>query len=342
MDSRVFRQDFYYRRGVRAAACVLACLLVALLWACLDPGQEADRQWIARGLLVPVVVAALCFGLRGGLGLATACSLALVVLYGQDTGWSQLMDLGLLLSLGWLAGWLMERHRLMGAKQRANQRLTDLGRAAASVSHELRNPLGIIGGYAEVLALDGQLNSRQVQSVQIILGQVERMRSLLAEVREYAMPMEIKPLRLNLHEVVQEVMELMGPAAREARVRLVDEPWPPAPWVEADPGRLQQLMCNLVHNALQASRPGGQVWLATRGGEQAAVLEIIDQGDGLTRSEVAQIFTPFYTTKKNGTGLGLPICQRIAQAHGGDLELSGAPGKGAKARLTLPLAIAPG
>jgi len=329
-------------RRLGLAACALACLVVWVLWSILDTSQELARQWITRALWLPLGVAALCFGLRGGLALATAGSLALVALYGPRLGWPQAMDLGLLWSLGLLAGWLVNRHRRSQAWHRANQRLAELGRAAASVSHELKNPLNVIGGYAEILLADHMLNQPQNQQVRIILSQVERMRGLLDEVREYAMPVEARPVYLDLHEAVAEALELLSPAARKARVRLVDEPRPPTPWVLADPGRLQQVLGNLVHNALQASRAGGQVWLVTQQKDGWAMLEVIDQGEGLTKSEAIKVFKPFYTTKAKGTGLGLPICQRIAQAHGGRLELCGVPGKGATARLVLPLAGAPG
>ncbi|MCF8035106.1 MAG: HAMP domain-containing histidine kinase [Desulfarculaceae bacterium] len=324
----------------RLLACGVCCLLVAVLWSCLDLDQETGRQWISRALWLPLAVAAACFGLRGGLALATAGSLALVALYGPRTGWPQIMELTMMWALGLMAGWLVERHRGSEARQRANQRFTELGRATTSVSHELKNPLSIIGGYSEILASDPSLKPRQTQQLKIILGQVERMRGLLDEVREYALPLELKTRLLDLHEVALEVLELMGPASRRARVRLVDEPWPPAPRVVADPGRLQELLGNLVQNALQASRPGGQVWLITRAEGDWGMLEVVDQGEGLTREEASRIFQPFYTTKKEGTGLGLPICQRIAEAHHGRLELSGSPGKGATARLSLPLAPA--
>ncbi len=329
-------------RGLRLAACALACLAVWVLWGSLDTSHESARQWITRALWLPLGVAAVCFGLRGGLALATAASLALVALYGRRLGWPQAVDLGMLWTLGLLAGWLVERHRRSQAWQRANQRLAELGRAAASVSHELKSPLNVIGGYAEILLDDHMLNQPQNQQVKIILGQVERMRGLLDEVREYALPVEVRPVYLDLHEAVVEALELLGPAARKVRVRLVDEPRPPAPWVLADPARLQQVLGNLVHNALQASQAGGQVWLVTQQTEGYAMLEVIDQGEGLTKSEAIKVFKPFYTTKAKGTGLGLPICQRIVKAHGGRLELCGAPGKGATARLVLPLAGEPG
>lgn len=331
----------FSRRGLRLLLCALSCVLVAALWSSLDPSQESSRQWISRSLWLPLAVAAACFGLRGGLALAGAGSLALVALYGPLTGWPQIMELAMMWALGFMAGWLVDRHQASEARQRANQRFTELGRATTTVSHELKNPLGIIGGYAEVLVTDPLLNASQTQQLRIILGQVERMRGLLEEVREYSLPLELSLMPLDLHSLVQEVLELMGPAARQARVRLVDEPWPPAPQVQGDPGRLQQLVSNLVQNALQASRPGGQVWLSTKGEGGFGLLEVIDQGEGLTREEASRIFTPFYTTKKDGTGLGLPICQRIAEAHGGCLEISGTPGKGATARLSLPLAYAP-
>ncbi|MCB2227846.1 MAG: HAMP domain-containing histidine kinase [Desulfarculaceae bacterium] len=321
--------------------CALSCVLVAVLWSSLDPAQESSRQWISRSLWLPLAVVAACFGLRGGLALAGAGSLALVALYGPLTGWPQLMDLAMMWALGFLAGWLVDRHQSAEERQRANQRFTELGRATTTVSHELKNPLGIIGNYAELLAGDPALNAKQNQQLGIILGQVERMRGLLEEVREYSLPLELALMPMDLHALVREVLELMGPASRRVRVRLVDEPWPPAPRVQGDPARLQQLISNLVQNALQASRPGGQVWLSTKEEDGAALLEVIDQGEGLTREEASRIFTPFYTTKKDGTGLGLPICRRIAEAHGGSLELKGVPGKGATARLSLPLAYDP-
>lgn len=238
-------------------------------------------------------------------------------------------------------------------RSRHAQRLQDLGAMSAMIAHEVKNPLGAIRGVAQVLA--GECNrADQHEGLEVILREVDRLTMLLDEVLGVARAelRERKPV--NIHRVLDRVVDLLrrdiGDPTREPFVAEYD---PSLPEVAGSEDQLVQLFFNLVKNGLEASPPGVPVTVRTRlsptrlvlggaklGGARMLVVTVIDRGPGILPEHRARLFTPFFTTKRHGTGLGLALCARIVEEHGGEIRFPEVRRGGTRVEVYLPFANA--
>jgi len=157
---------------------------------------------------------------------------------------------------------------------------------------------------------------------------------------DFSRPLELHRQTLDLRDLAERTLEVAAPLAESSQVRLVSDLEDSLPALEADPQRLQQALINLINNAVQASPPQGEVSLDAWRQSEDVVLAVSDQGEGVSPAERGQILQPFFTTKKEGTGLGLPVVSKVAEAHGGRLEIGDNHPHGAVFRLVLPLKAA--
>ena len=233
-------------------------------------------------------------------------------------------------------------------QMRRADRFSSLGVLAAGLAHEIRNPLGGIKGSAQLLAEESP-SCREY--TEVIVREAERIDALLGQLLGLARPSALALDRVNIHRVLDDILTLQREAAAGRGVRFVQNYDPSIPAVEADPAQLTQVVLNLVKNALEASPPGGTVQITTRmatetvlpasapGGRPIPMvcLEVADEGPGIPPDVQARLFTPFFTTKTDGTGLGLSVANGIVERHGGRLELANGPRGGAVARCHLPV-----
>ncbi len=225
-----------------------------------------------------------------------------------------------------------------------SRNLASLGQMAATVAHELRNPLGAIQGFADLLHRDlaGQPALRR-QAERILRG-VEGANRIVSDLLEYTRPVAPHRLPVALANLLDESLAAWRAGAsspeRAAADLVVD---PDLPDCLCDARLLQQALQNLYANAVQAMDGGGTFFVRARAAGPAGRpdrLRIVvrDTGCGLGADEVARIFQPFYTTRPGGTGLGLPLVRRIVEAHGGHVHVVSAPGRGTSVVLDLPAA----
>lgn len=213
-----------------------------------------------------------------------------------------------------------------------------LGELAASIAHDLRNPLTVVKGTAEALCRRPRTPAEIAQHTDVIRRNIEKADHTIAALIDLARPRAVAPADLPALGVLAEVEELLRVEARRRGVALTVAPAAKGdPTVHADRTLLAQALLNLVLNALQATAPGGSVRLSARQWtRRRIVLAIDDRGCGLAPDVRQRLFTPFFTTKPNGTGLGLPSCRRIVNELGGDLRLCPRHRGGARALLLLP------
>jgi PAS domain S-box-containing protein len=233
--------------------------------------------------------------------------------------------------------------REMARQMRQAEGLAAVGQMVATVSHEIRTPLTLIGGFAKQLARDRGLGARAHKKLTIIAEEVERLEGMLHELNDLSRPQRYQWRELDAGELLDRVRAVMSPQIRRDRffVKLKKERG--LPRIMADRDRLSQVLINLVNNAMQASGPGDEITLrAKRGPREGVVLEVSDYGCGIPPENLDQLFQPFFTTKKRGTGLGLPLARRIVEEHGGTIEVDSAQGRGTTVRLWLPPAPAGG
>lgn len=238
-----------------------------------------------------------------------------------------------------IAGWLIlvddrtDHHNWQEAARRA-ERLATTSALANSLAHELRNPLSAVKGLLQII--ERRAKPDQIKGFTgLILQEIDRVTNLLNEFLFLGRPVAMAAAPLDLAAFLQELTSLLESEALnfEAEINLVTEK---VPLILADRGQFTKVFLNLVRNALEAAGRYGRVTLHLYQSETDIKLTIKDNGPGLTAEASEKMFTPFFTTKERGTGLGLPIVQAIVHHHGGDITVENASGGGAICTVTLP------
>jgi two-component system sensor histidine kinase PilS (NtrC family) len=223
-----------------------------------------------------------------------------------------------------------------------SERLAGLGQVAAGLAHELRNPLASMSGSLELLRAEAA-RPEDRRLMDIVLREAGRLDQLVGRFLEYSRPAAPRREAVDLARLARETLEVFANDPAAARVRLVQELVPTPAWCDAD--QLRQVLWNLLVNAAQAAlaapraERGGQVEVRVRCAplpDGGAALEVADDGPGIAAEDLARIFTPFFTTKARGTGLGLATVQRVVDAHGGTVTAASVPGRGARFAVRLP------
>jgi two-component system sensor histidine kinase PilS (NtrC family) len=224
--------------------------------------------------------------------------------------------------------------RAMEARMRAADRLASLGRMAANIAHEIRNPLASLSGAVEVLAAGAPGETRE-RLGQIVLKETERLNGIIREFLEYARPAPLSRAPVNVAEIADEVLMLLEHQATPGLLKVVREFSPTLAW-SVDRQQFRQALWNLCLNSLQAMPEGGElrVSIATVAGQ--LMLRVADTGEGIPRADLGHIFEPFFSTKSNGTGIGLALVHRIVQDHGGEIDVQSRPGVGTAFTVTVP------
>jgi signal transduction histidine kinase len=226
-------------------------------------------------------------------------------------------------------------------KEAQNQlRLSYLGLLSSGIAHEIKNPINSIHMNLQMLEEEVSQGAgpEEIRSwLDPIRREIRRLERLVNDFLLYAKPLTPRLETVSLPRLLEDLARLVAEEARAQGVALAVEASPDLPAPETDEGLLRTALLNLVLNAVQASPPGSRVLLRALPGEKAVILEVQDQGEGIPPENRERVFDIFFTTRKGGTGLGLPIARRLAETLGGDLSLAPCEGKGACFRLTLPL-----
>jgi two-component system sensor histidine kinase PilS (NtrC family) len=227
--------------------------------------------------------------------------------------------------------------RAMEARMRAADRLASLGRMAANIAHEIRNPLAALSGAVEVMAAGAADDTRE-RLGQIVLKETARLNGIIREFLEYARPAPLSLTPVNVAEAVDEVLLLLEHQAPAGMLKAVRE-FPPVLTWTVDRQQFRQAVWNLGLNAVQAMPEGGELRVTMTAGSRL-VLRVSDTGEGIEAADLGHIFEPFFSTKADGSGIGLALVHRIVQDHGGDIDVYSRLGVGSTFTITLPAASA--
>ncbi len=233
---------------------------------------------------------------------------------------------------------ITERKRLEAAKLQA-ERLATIGTMTAKVAHEIRNPLGAIQLNLDLVRKEiDRLSAPQEgrELVDTLRAEAGRIQRVIEEYLQFARLPKPKRRPVNLNELLDKKLGFLHASFGESKVTLRREFDPNLPRVLADGEQLWQAVLNLIRNALDAMPGGGTLTVRTRRRNARVELEIADTGKGMTPEQTRQLFVPFFSTKTNGTGLGLAMTQQIIAEHDGQIECASAPGQGTTFTLRLP------
>jgi signal transduction histidine kinase len=238
---------------------------------------------------------------------------------------------------------------------RVNQKLvdqyTEIARLAGGLAHEIKNPLSTIRLNMELLAEDlsdpeTPRERRALAKVGVVERECQRLQVLLDDFLNFAKVRRLKLEPTDLNEQVKQMLRFFDPKAREAGIEVIDYLATDLPTVLLDRESFHGALLNLVLNAQQAMPDGGQLVVRTSAAGDQVALDLIDTGCGMDENARQHLFEAFYSTKRGGSGLGLPTARKIVEAHGGQISLQSEPGRGTQFTIKLPtlarLAVAAG
>lgn len=216
------------------------------------------------------------------------------------------------------------------------EHLATLGELAAGLAHEIRNPLAGIAGVIEIIGRDLPKESPARAVLKDVRSEVQHINRIVSELLEIARPKQPDFRKADLNATAEHAVMFAKDQAASRGVEIELTRDPDAVEIEHDTGQIHQVLLNLLLNGVQACDQGGKVVLQVAHNEDSAQLTVVDTGKGIPPEILANIFRPFFTTKGNGTGLGLSLARRMVEGHGGRLEVSSWVGKGSRFTVMLP------
>jgi signal transduction histidine kinase len=222
-----------------------------------------------------------------------------------------------------------------------HEKLRSLGEMTASIAHEIRNPLVIIGGFTKRLAKQVHLDEKDNRYIEIIIGEVARLEAILNEILDYVKDTPALLETCNVSGLLDEILYLLASDKAWERLRIVKEYEPNLPSIVCDLHQIKQVFINIILNAFQAMGGAGTLTLRTEKASHqdrpCVAVAVADTGGGIDPSLLDNIFNPFFTTKERGTGLGLAISNKVVVYHNGHIEVQNRAGEGATFVVYLPI-----
>ena len=244
-----------------------------------------------------------------------------------------------------------DKHRkILEEDLQRTDRLALMGTLAAGLAHEIKNPLGGIRGAAQLLRRSDDGNPAVRELSDIMIREVDRVNKLIEQLLDLSRPTELHLAPVNIHEILEYVLQLEGQTVEAEKILINKRFDPSLPPIQGERSQLTQVFLNLVKNGFQAMLHSGTLTVVTRldtefrvrgqgaGRNRFIWVDIADEGAGIRETDLPQIFSPFFTTKTNGTGIGLAICYRIIKEHGGTIRVESTEGKGSTFRVSLMVA----
>jgi signal transduction histidine kinase len=222
------------------------------------------------------------------------------------------------------------------------ERIASIMRLSAGVAHELGNPLNSLTIHLQLIERQlkklelGDVAGSMSESLEVCQGEVKRLDGIITHFLEAVRPQQPELNELNLIELVDEVLRVQEAELRDRCLDVNVEVAQEIPSILGDRGQIKQVFFNLVKNAMEAMQPGGKLRVLARSDDEFVYIQFIDTGSGISEDELSRILQPYYTTKKEGHGLGMMIVQRIIRDHGGQLGIESRKGEGTAITLQFP------
>ncbi|KIL12577.1 Sporulation kinase C [Bacillus pumilus] len=229
----------------------------------------------------------------------------------------------------------LELERSNQQLQMQAQKLAVAGQIAAGIAHEVRNPLTSVNGFLQLMKTQ---YPERTDYFDIIFSEIKRIDFVLSELLVLAKPQSVHFQEVQLHELLEQVITLLKTNAVLSNIDL-KQPFKrqDAGAILADANQMKQLFINLIKNAIEAMPEGGSIYISTEKVLNEWKITIQDEGKGMSEEDIQKIYDPFFSTKKEGTGLGLTICATILKDHHGTMDVSSELGKGTAFHIYLPV-----
>jgi two-component system sensor histidine kinase HydH len=283
-------------------------------------------------LYLPLVLGSLWFGLKGAIYVCASVSIFyLPYTITQWQGFSleifhELLEGLLYIIIAFILGYLVERERKEHKDLLQAESLAAVGKAVSEIAHDMKTPLMAIGGLANQVFRKLPQDDPNRKKLEVVVQETARLESMVKQMLDFGRPLEIQPTKISLNELVMKTVE----------VELKTDLEPSLPPLLLDGPRIEQVILNLITNAVQASPAGERVLVRTHLESGEVLLKVADRGCGITEEHRESVFHPFFSTKKAGTGLGLSIVKKIVEAHGGNVSFQSNPEKGVTFSVRFP------
>jgi len=241
----------------------------------------------------------------------------------------------------------VESCRLRAEASEAGEKLTELSTLTGGLAHEIRNPLSTLKVNLQLLAEDwrdavdsphSELCRRSLNKIDVLRTEADRLGKILDDFLKYIGRQELHRTRADLNVIVEEMLIFFRPQAESHQVQVRSVLSPDALSCDIDESLIKQAILNLFVNAQQAMPDGGELMVRTGSDDRhQAVVEVTDTGCGIPQNDREKVFQAYYSTKRDGTGLGLPMTRQIVRAHGGTIELQSEVGRGSRFTVRLPM-----
>jgi signal transduction histidine kinase len=304
--------------------------------------ERVFRHAVYRMLFyLPLVLGSFWFGLRGAL----CVSAAVAVFYfpfgfhrwrGFSHDFNLLLEGGLYVFIAFVLGYLTERERKEQAARHRAERLAAIGGAVSEIAHDMKSPLMAIGGFTAQVSRNLTEDDLNRKKLDMVVKETSRLESMVKEMLDFGRPIQLRTEMESLNSLAGECVEIVRPLAENQGVEIRTEFDPEMPLLSLDKNRIKQVIMNLITNAVQASPPGNTVLVRTRRERDDVVLDLSDSGCGIKEENREKVFEPFFSTKKDGTGLRLAIVKKIVVTHGGNITLYPNPEGGVTFSVRLP------
>jgi two-component system, NtrC family, sensor histidine kinase HydH len=292
---------------------------------------------------LPLILAAFWFGMRGALAATVGISaLYLPFMAMEWKGFSpadfgRMMELITYVIVGGTLAVLRKREERKQKSLREAESLAGIGRAISGVAHDLKTPLIAIGGFTKLVMGKLPKDDPNHEKLAIVMKETARMEKLVKDMLDFSKPALIQRSMEDLRQIIGETLDVMATTAAERGITVKSQVSEDLPSISMDADRIKQVLINLVVNAIQASPDGGSVGLRGYRKGRALIIDVSDSGCGIPDDKKEEVFLPFVTTKKQGTGLGLCIVKKIVEAHDGYLKVLDNSDKGVTFRVVIPM-----
>jgi two-component system, NtrC family, sensor histidine kinase HydH len=327
------------KKGLYMVALLASTVIVSYLHHSIF--RQASPDIILKELYyIPLLLGALFFGLKGALlvYLFTSASYLPYLFEGWTmSSWTLMDRVSHLFFTGIfaaLAGFLVERERKRFRQSEMERSLAGIGRVAASIVHDLKNPLITILGFTRRLR---ERKGDADEAVRIIEESAFAMQRIVHEVLDYAKPIHIQLKEEDLTTLVKSSQDVCRTKAEENGVSLLIETPTDPIMIPLDKVAMQRALVNVITNAIEASPKGKDVLVSAEIGKKTMRIRIKDYGSGMDKQTIENVFTPFFTKKSCGTGLGMAIVKKVIDEHGGSIHIASKPGHGTEVLIELPL-----
>ncbi len=331
------------KKEVRIILIVFLVGTVTLFQYSTDLSEHIHHIFYQGLFFLPVILEGFWFGLRGA--LATSLSITLLCVPFTFIYWksftagdfNNIMEMVLYNVVAVVLGMLRDRERLHQKRLRENERLTAMGQAMSALAHDMKTPLIAIAGLSRLVQKQVCEDGPSCERLKVIMKEAQRLDHMVNDILDFSRPLELHASNESIDELLSNCVEITREVAQRKQVKLRVDSSLNSPFHFLDAARMKQAFINLLTNAIEASPEDETVTISSyqKGGE--LIVDVSDRGCGIPPDHREKVFSPFFTTKNGGTGLGLPITKKIVEAHDGRLEIIDDAEKGVTFRIMIPI-----